>query len=295
MSHPHSLSTPVQRALWYIESHFNRALTLDEIAAAACVSPFHLVRGFGMATGLSVMRYVRARRLAVAAIALANGARDVLTVALDSGYGSHEAFTRAFREQFGATPADVRERASLAGLSLQEPITMPGSPSKERAPALLPPRMETRGAFRLAGLNQRYTYATYGGIPGQWQRFVPQIAAIRNRIGAETYGVIHNADEDGSIDYLCGVPVENPGTVPSSLVTLQIPAARYAVFVHQGHVSAINTIWQTIWNELLPDLGYEPGDGPEFERYGARFDAQRGYGEVEIWIPLARHGGATVS
>ena len=69
---------PAQKALWYIESHLAEELTLDEVAAIGGVSRFHMVRAFAAATGLSVMRYVRARRLSEAARALANGAPDIL-------------------------------------------------------------------------------------------------------------------------------------------------------------------------------------------------------------------------
>src|SRR5450631_4322374 len=115
---------PAQKALWFIESHLADALTLDEIAAIGGVSRFHLARAFAAATGLSVMRYVRARRLTEAARALANGAPDILALALDADYGSHEAFTRAFRDHFGVTPEAVRSSARLDSLQLQEPILM---------------------------------------------------------------------------------------------------------------------------------------------------------------------------
>ena len=90
---------PVNKALWYIESHFAEAPDLDEIASVAGVSRYHLTRAFGDVTGQSIMRYMRGRRLTLAARALSNGAPDILAVALDAGYGSHEAFTRAFRER----------------------------------------------------------------------------------------------------------------------------------------------------------------------------------------------------
>src|SRR5947199_3232749 len=115
---------PAQKALWFIESHLASALTLDEVAAIAGVSRFHIVRAFASATGWSVMRYVRARRLSEAARALANGAPDILTVALEADYGSHEAFTRAFRDHFGLTPEAVRSSTRLDTLTLQEPIIM---------------------------------------------------------------------------------------------------------------------------------------------------------------------------
>src|SRR3982074_2293585 len=113
---------PARKALWFIESHLADALTLDEVAAIAGVSRFHLVRAFAAATGFSVMRYVRARRLSEAARALAGGAPDILTLALDADYGSHEAFTRAFRHHFGVTPEAVRAPTCLDGIKLQEPI-----------------------------------------------------------------------------------------------------------------------------------------------------------------------------
>src|ERR1700722_17711908 len=104
---------PAQKALWFIESHLADELTLDEIAAIGGISRFHMVRAFAAATGLSVMRYERVRRLSEAARALASGAPDILSRALEADYGSHEAFTRAFRDHFGVTPEAVRASARL--------------------------------------------------------------------------------------------------------------------------------------------------------------------------------------
>ena len=98
------------KALWTIERNLDRPLTLGELADACGVSPFRLAHAFGQTTGFSVMQYVRGRRLAEAAQALASGdAPDILNLALDAGYGSHEAFSRAFRAQFGRTPETVRK------------------------------------------------------------------------------------------------------------------------------------------------------------------------------------------
>src|SRR5438270_4577183 len=104
---------PVGKALWFIESHFADDISLGDIAEVAGVSRHHVTRAFGEATGLSVMRYVRGRRLSEAAKTLANGAPDILRVALDAGYGSHEAFTRAFRDQLGPATETVRAQRRL--------------------------------------------------------------------------------------------------------------------------------------------------------------------------------------
>src|SRR3981081_31988 len=158
---------PAQKALWFIESHLADALTLDEIAGVAGISRFHLVRAFAVATGFSVMRYVRARRLSEAARALAGGAPDILNVALDADYGSHEAFTRAFRDHFGVTPEAVRAATRLDNLELQEPIIMNSTVIDN----LQAPRFQTGNPFLVAGLGERYTCETGAAIPGQWQRF----------------------------------------------------------------------------------------------------------------------------
>jgi AraC-like DNA-binding protein len=64
--------SPVGRALWFIESHFGREVTLDQISEVACVSRYHMSRMFAMSMGIPVMRYLRARRLSEAARALVN-------------------------------------------------------------------------------------------------------------------------------------------------------------------------------------------------------------------------------
>src|SRR4030081_2605208 len=139
---------PAQKALWFIESHLADEWTLDEIAAIGGISRFHMVRAFAAATGLSVMRYVRARRRSEAARALAGGAPDILTLALDADYGSHEAFARAFRDHFGVTPEAVRAATCLHNLRLQEPIIMDSTVIDN----LQAPRFQTRKPLLIAGL-----------------------------------------------------------------------------------------------------------------------------------------------
>ena len=65
---------PVQKALWYVESHSREPIALEDIARACRISPFHLTRAFAATMGLSLMRYVRRRRLSEAARQLAQGA-----------------------------------------------------------------------------------------------------------------------------------------------------------------------------------------------------------------------------
>jgi AraC family transcriptional regulator len=273
---------PAQKALWYIESHLAKPLTLNEVAAVAGVSRFHVVRAFAAATGLSVMRYVRARRLSEAARALADGAPDILSVALDAEYGSHEAFTRAFREHFGVTPEMVRDFATFDTLQLQEPIIMDSTIIDN----LPPPRFETGKPFLVAGVGERYTWESGAAIPGQWQRFHQKADEIPGRVGKAAYGVCCNGDDSGNFDYIAGVEVADFSDLPREFSRVRIPEQRYAVFSHEDHISTIRRTVNTIWNHCLPASGLQAADAPSFERYDENFDPLTGNGGLEIWVPV---------
>jgi AraC family transcriptional regulator len=210
---------PAQKALWFIESHLADELTLDGISAIGGISRFHMVRAFAAATGLSVMRYVRARRLSEAARALANGAPDILTLALDADYGSHEAFTRAFRDHFGTTPEMVRSAARLDNLKLQEPIVMDSTAIDN----LQAPRFETGKPLLIAGIGERYTCESSAGIPGQWQRFHQEVRKIPDRVGQVAYGVCCNGDDAGNFVYIAGVEVSDFSDLPREFSRVRIP------------------------------------------------------------------------
>jgi AraC family transcriptional regulator len=274
---------PAQKALWYIESHLAQPLTLDEIAGVGGVSRFHIVRAFAAATGFPVMRYVRARRLSEAARALANGAPDILSLALDADYGSHEAFTRAFRDYFGVTPEMVRAATCLDKLRLQEPIKMDSTVLDH----LKPPRFETSKPLLVAGLGERITHDNQGaGIPNQWQRFHQSVDNIPGRIGKVAYGVCCNGDDAGNFDYIAGVEVTDFSDLPREFSRVRIPEQKYAVFTHSEHISTIRRTVNTIWNHWLPMSGMKAADAPNFERYDEKFNPLSGDGGLEIWIPV---------
>lgn len=274
---------PVGGAVWYIETHLGGELSLAEIADFVKVSRFHLLRAFGAATGLSVMSYVRARRLTEAARQLAAGAADILGVAIAAGYASHEAFTRAFRDQFGQTPDAVRTQGHTSNIKLVEAFGM-----TENFVALEQPRFEQGRVTLVAGLGERYTFDTNQGIPFLWQRFVPYIGHIEGQVGFATYGVCCNMDGSGSFEYIAGLEVRDFSELPPEFRRIRIPQQRYAVFRHRGHVSTIRSTVYTIWNKWLPRSGYMLADSPDYEFYGEDFNGQTGTGRIEIWLPIKR-------
>jgi AraC family transcriptional regulator len=275
---------PAQKALWYIESHLAEPLTLDDVAGVAGVSRFHIVRVFAEATGMSVMRYVRARRLTKAARALAKGAPDILTLALEADYGSHEAFTRAFRDHFGVTPESVRAATCLDKLRLQEPIMMDSTPATN----LQPPRFATAKALLVAGIGERYNHCDNGGagIPNQWYRLHQKMGDIPDRVGNVAYGVCCNGDDSGNFDYIAGIEVADFSDLPREFARVRIPEQKYAVFTHAEHISTIRRTVIAIWNQWLPQSGLAVADAPNFERYDEKFDPSTGNGGLEIWIPV---------
>lgn len=267
-----------RRALWYIESHFAENPSLADIARVVGLSPFHLSRLFQLSTGTSVVRYLRGRRLTEAARQLADGAGDILSVAVAAGYASHAAFTRAFSDQFGRSPEQVREQG-LADMALVEALKLIDTST----PCAIQPRREYRGALRVAGIGARHTAATVASIPSQWQRLDEAYG-----LGAEiAYGVCGNNDAEGGFDYIAGVEIRAGASVPAGWQAISIAPREYLVAWHAGHISAIRSTWFWLLNDYLPASGLTLADAPDLERYDARFDDRSGHGGVEIWLPLA--------
>ncbi len=274
------------KALWYIESHLNQELPLDAIADAAGVSKFHLSRAFAASVGGSLAGYVRGRRLTEAANTLASGAPDILALALDSGYGSHEAFTRAFRQQFGVTPEQLRSDGSrIDKITIQEPLSMHETVNAQ----LAPPRLVASEALLMFGLSQRCERVGDPAIPSLWGKFVPHLGHIQGQIGHTaygytTYGVIYNSEDSDNYDYMCGVAVTAFPNHPAEFARLRIAPQTYAVFEHGDHISAIAGTFKAIWERGL--TGLQAVDAPTLEVYGEQFDGRTGQGGLEIWVPV---------
>lgn len=159
-------------------------------------------------------------------------------------------------------------------------------------PSFQPVRFETAGALLIAGLSQRFSAATASTIPQLWQRLVPYMDNLPQRVGAADYGICHGSDSNGSFDYLCGFEVTQLSSLPTEFSYLRIPPQRYAVFAHATHVSELRRTIDTIYRSWLPTAsGIAPTGLPDFiERYGPGFDPQSGQGDVEIWLPVAVGG-----
>jgi AraC family transcriptional regulator len=272
----------IAKTVWMIESRVGAPISLDELAENAGVSRFHLSRIFPLATGYSISGYLRGRRLSVAARQLAEGAPDILQVALDAGYGSHEAFTRAFRDQFGKTPDEVRRRGSIDSLKLLESLPMDSPAISD----LASPSIDSRQAMRMTGLREKTDMSNPSAIPALWQRFGPYLGHIPGAVAPAAYGIV--AGMEGELcDYMAATEIAPTAEPLTDLRVLTLPARRWARFRHQGHISTIRGTIAAIFDYGLSRAGLTQDEELSFvEYYGPDFDAASGKGTVEIWIGL---------
>ena len=91
-----------------IREHRDEALTLRALSGRLGYSEFHMTRKFREISGMSFREYLRRRKLAFALKEVRDSRRSFLDIALDYGFSSHEAFTRAFRDTYGVTPSQYR-------------------------------------------------------------------------------------------------------------------------------------------------------------------------------------------
>lgn len=97
----------VFNSLKYIEKNISESITADDIANEAGYSLYYFSRMFKKQMGLSIMEYVKERRLIKASEEISNG-KKIIDVALEYGYQSHSGFTKAFKNKFGFSPALLR-------------------------------------------------------------------------------------------------------------------------------------------------------------------------------------------
>jgi len=99
-----------ERARAFVAAQPEADHRLEEVAAAAACSPFHLARLFRRHTGMTIRGYRLRLRLALALNEIADGAPDLAAVAVKAGFADHSHMTSAFRLAFGTPPSALRER-----------------------------------------------------------------------------------------------------------------------------------------------------------------------------------------
>ena len=92
-----------------IKEHNNDTLTLKCLAEKLDYSEYYFSRKFKEISGMQFRDYLRYRRLAFALKQIRDTEDGILDIALNYGFSSHEAFTRAFKAAYGMTPSEYRQ------------------------------------------------------------------------------------------------------------------------------------------------------------------------------------------
>lgn len=106
-------------AIEYIEGHLAEKLDLKIVSDALHYSKYHLHRMFSDMVGLTIHDYIKRRRLTEAAKLLVFSQKTVMETALQAGYASHEAFTKAFKTMYKLTPLQYRKNELFYPLQLK--------------------------------------------------------------------------------------------------------------------------------------------------------------------------------
>ncbi len=93
-----------------IKKHNDEALTLNYLSRKLGYSEFYISRKFKEISGMQFRDYLRYRKLAFALKEVRDTKNGILNIALNYGFSSHEAFTRAFKETYGITPSEYRRK-----------------------------------------------------------------------------------------------------------------------------------------------------------------------------------------
>ncbi|MGY3336965.1 AraC family transcriptional regulator [Streptomyces filamentosus] len=283
----------LNRALDHVEARLDGDLDPAALARIAATSEYHFRRLFSALAGMPLSEYVRRRRLTVAGAEVLAGERTLLEIAVRYGYGSGEAFARAFRAFHGVGPGEARRTgaALTAQPRMSFRLVVEGNSSMRY-------RTVTRDAFRIVGDRAR--------VPLVHQGENPAIAAQIRGLGQEALGrlaalsageptglvsaVVHLSDsrEEGvELDHWYGAVAED--RAPEPYETLDVPAGTWAVFENEGpYPQALQHLWRDVFTEWFPSNPYESRPGPEI--LSVRPSADWTTAAAELWIPVERTG-----
>ncbi|MDF2544061.1 MAG: AraC family transcriptional regulator [Herbinix sp.] len=234
----------IQKSLDYIEDHIAEDIKIEILAETAALSLFYYQRLFSRLVKKPVREYIKLRRMALVLEGLQNKNNRILDIALEYGFGSHETFTRAFKEVYGMTPEKYRENpVSLnqfdkPDLMLGYTLIDEGVPLISDGLVLEINRRLLQEPIRFMGLIGYVPIAgqlpvgesTGVDIPGEvWSRFHQEKDRIARIPNGREVGVAYMGDAlDGCFTYFAGAEVL-PGITDVYFKTWQLPAREYIV------------------------------------------------------------------
>lgn len=285
---------PLNRALAYLEESLSSSSELDlaAVARVAHCSEHHLRRMFVSLAGVSLTEYVRRRRLTLAAQDLQEGGLRVLDVAVKYGYGSADAFARAFQALHGMNPSECRGKAVQAFPRLNFQLAVQGGDPMQY-------RLVSKGPFFVVGFMRRVPLVYHGVNPAiaeMWKALsLSDIAALKALSDTEPTGMLSASTnfsegraEGGELDHYIGVATTS--LAPEGFASLAVPALTWAVFEAVGPFpETLQSVWGRIYSEWFPSSSYQAAAGPEL-LWNEHPDVTAADYRSEIWIPVEKVG-----
>lgn len=276
-----------------LEQQLDQPTELTVLARRAGTTEYHLRRMFSSLAGMPLSEYVRRRRMTLAAAEVL-GDGELLDIAVRHGYGSTEAFGRAFRAVHGASPAEVRRDGGPLRTQpqLRFRLTVEGS-------ARMDTRITDRPAFTLAGHAARVPLI-HEGVNPHIQAHIAAIepsehARLKQLSDTEPRGLLQvsadvdpDAREGTPLTYLHGVALADAAAAPEDLDTIQVPAGQWAVFRVAGeYPAALQTAWAATATDWFPSNPWRLRPGPSIVAVLDRADDFT-TATCELWLPVER-------
>lgn len=271
--------------LAYIDANLEGDLSVDALSRIANFSKFHFHRQFAAYVGVPVARYVQLMRLRRAAHRLASQEScTVLDAALDAGFDSPEAFSRAFKRSFGMAPSAFRQHPNWQVWSAT--FVVPYFSRKLNMQV----RIVDFSATRIATLEHR---GPIGLINESVRRFIDwrKESGQSPLATSRTFGIPHsNPDTTPGDEFrfdICGEIDEPVKPNTYGVRELVIPGGRCAVVRHVGNTDHIGETIYPIYRDWLPQSGEELRDHPLFFHYLSVYpETPQDQWQTDIYVPL---------
>ncbi|WP_426816985.1 MDR efflux pump AcrAB transcriptional activator RobA [Winslowiella sp. 2C04] len=258
----------IRDLLVWLESHLDQSLSLDNVAAKAGYSKWHLQRMFKEVTGHAIGAYIRARRLSKAAVALRLTSRPILDIALQYRFDSQQTFTRAFKKQFAQTPAYYRRASDWNSFGIRPPIRLGDFQLPEATYVTLPETV-------LVGQTQSYT-CTLEQISRFrdemrihfWRQFLTETDTVPPMLyGLHQSRPSQEKDDEQEILYTTAVTSEQLTQTMQSAQTVLLEAGDYVQFSYHGPTGDLQEFILLIYGTCMPTLGLTRRQGQDIERF----------------------------
>ncbi len=269
----------------YIRENPDNPGTLDELAAKACFSPWHFHRIFSGMTGESLKSYLRRIRLERAAQRLRKTSQPVIHIALDAGFESHAAFTRAFGKAFGVSPNEYRNNSDIAevvSVKYISTIWERNIPSMKIDIVKFEPTkvlfVRNVGSYDTCGI----AWEKLCGFCGPRGLILPNCKFI-----GRSYDDPEVTPSDKiRYDACLTVPDDCPES-GNGIELGEIEGGTYAMTTHFGPFELLSETYSKLCGQLIPQMGYEVANGPSLEIYQNDPDNTKPEDLItDIYVPL---------